>query len=205
MKDFPIIPVNDRAIARRSLVHGFGINDAPYLVQPKIDGKQIHCPFYCRWMNMIKRCYSKSLKKTIPTYSECSVDDRWKRFTDFREWMKAQDWEGKQLDKDLLSPGNKIYGPDTCVFISAKLNTLLNDCGSSKGDYPTGVSLFKRDGRFKATISIDSGLVHLGLFSSPEQAEKAYLNAKYGEIIRHAMMPDTPINVRNALLDRAKL
>lgn len=40
--------------------------------------------------------------------------------------MKHQNWEGKQLDKDLKSKGNKIYSPSFCLFISNDVNSILS-------------------------------------------------------------------------------
>jgi len=40
--------------------------------------------------------------------------------------MERQDWEGKHLDKDILIPGNKIYSPDRCIFVSSLINLLID-------------------------------------------------------------------------------
>ena len=39
--------------------------------------------------------------------------------------MEQQDYIGKVLDKDLKVTGNKIYSPETCLFISPKVNGYL--------------------------------------------------------------------------------
>ena len=52
--------------------------------------------------------------------------------------MEKQDWEGKFIDKDLLFPGNKVYGPDTCVFVTRQLNNLFTDHGG-RGPHKQGV------------------------------------------------------------------
>lgn len=41
-----------------------------------------------------------------------------------------------------------------------------------------GVSLFKRDGKYVAQISIRGKNTYLGLFNTPEEAHEAYLTAK---------------------------
>lgn len=33
--------------------------------------------------------------------------------------------EGWHLDKDILLKGNKVYSPETCAFVPAKINSLL--------------------------------------------------------------------------------
>ena len=110
------------------LVYGVGINDADYRVQEKItvvdeDGKKKQklvwiCPFYEKWKPMLRRCYSAKYQEVRPTYIGCSVSEDWLRFSTFKAWMAAQDWEGMEIDKDILFPNNKIYSPETCVFIN---------------------------------------------------------------------------------------
>ena len=110
-------------------VCGVGINDADYAVtlrESATSNKIIWgCPYWEKWRSMLKRCYLKSYHINNPTYKGCSVCDEWLTFSNFKSWMEQQDWEGKQLDKDLLVYQNKVYSPETCVFISAKLNMFL--------------------------------------------------------------------------------
>jgi len=58
---------------KKCLVHGFGINDADYAVQPKVNGKQVSCHVYKTWQGMIRRCYSSEWHKRYPTYVGCYV------------------------------------------------------------------------------------------------------------------------------------
>ena len=57
---------------RRS-VFTVGINDADYMVNPRIEGKAVLCPFYKTWSGMLRRCYYEDSQKRNPTYQGCSV------------------------------------------------------------------------------------------------------------------------------------
>ena len=113
----------------KKLVCGVGINDADYAVQKLetvgyADGKRKQrlvwvCPYYQTWIDMLKRCYSDKLQERQPTYKGCSVSEEWLTFSAFKVWMEKQDFERKQLDKDLLFEGNKVYSAETCVFCYA--------------------------------------------------------------------------------------
>ena len=85
-----------------------------------------------------------------------------------------QPWEGNQLDKDLL--GDKLYSPETCVFIPQWLNKLFTDSGAARGEYPIGVSKNRRG--FLALISIDGKNKYIGHFETPQLARVAYATAK---------------------------
>lgn len=167
------------------LVYGVGINDADYLVtiEDIVDGKRKviwRCPFYSRWMNMFERCYSLKFHIRRPTYSDCSVAKDWHKFSSFKRWMEKQDWEGKQLDKDLLFPGNKIYGPDTCIFIDNSVNNFLLERGAARGDLPLGVHFNKKKNKFQATCSSVLGKrKNLGYFETAKEAHKAWLDFKF--------------------------
>ena len=107
----------------KKLQYGVGINDADYVVSWRIDGQRFCCPFYDRWHGMLRRCYSAAWQSRHPAYIGCSVDKRWHSFVAFREWALSQpQWEGLHLDKDLLVPGNKVYSPETCLFIPQSVN-----------------------------------------------------------------------------------
>lgn len=132
-------------MSKTRLVHGVGINDADYCVTKYNSRKQggsliWACPFYVTWKGMLKRCYYSKYHEHHPSYLDCEVDKRWHVFSNFKNWMESQNFFEKQLDKDLLAVGNKIYGPDYCVFISSRLNIFMNSRRAGRGKYLIGVS-----------------------------------------------------------------
>lgn len=137
-KDFSII---QRDSFSTKLIFGIGINDADYKIQPYVDGKQVTCPIYARWRSMIQRCYQAKFHIRQPTYADCIVDERWHSLMAFRAWVLAQpEWEGLQLDKDILFLDNRVYGPDTCILIPRELNTFLTNINKSSSGLPVGVA-----------------------------------------------------------------
>lgn len=187
---------------------GVGINDADYAITryEVVDGKNKIvwvCPFYQVWASMIQRGHSKRFKLQFTSYKECYVDERWHRFTSFKLWMETQDWQGKSLDKDLLIPGNKRYGPDTCVFLNQKLNKFLTDGASRRGKFPLGVCLHKKTGRLVAACGKpETGRnEHLGLFDCPQQAHEAWRSRKHEHACRYADQQTDP-RIADALRSR---
>jgi len=179
---FPYIKANANSIANRKLVYGYGINDAEYTVCPVIGGKQIMCEFYNRWRRVLERVYCPKLHARRPTYRNATVCKNWLTFSVFREWMQKQDWEGNELDKDILSPGNKHYSPSTCCFVSREINSLLNNNVAKRGKYKVGVCWHKRIEKFTANINIHGKAKHLGCFDTKEAAYQAYILAKIAYI-----------------------
>ena len=186
MSKFIEIPANKKSIANRKLVSGIGVNDADYMTNQIADGKQIRCPYYSRWFDMLTRCYSEKYHTKFPTYIGCTVCEEWLIFSNFKAWMKKRDWDGLQLDKDVLDPNNKIYSPETCVFISSALNKLLTDHAAKRGKYPQGVYYNKRNRKYKAQINVNGKSKYLGYHLTPELAYEAYKSAKIVDIMRHA-------------------
>lgn len=131
-------------MSKRALVAGVGINDADYPVTWRADGKKKFCPFYKRWLAMIQRAYNPGSLVRHPTYVGSKVVDEWLTFSVFKRWMEGQAWLGKELDKDLLIPGNKVYGPETCVFVPSSVNNLITLCNASRGELPLGVNYQKK-------------------------------------------------------------
>jgi hypothetical protein len=168
------------------LVYGIGINDADYAVHPRdADGKRRVCLYYQVWSDMLERAYSPKYHARHPTYIGVTVCEEWHSFMAFRAWMMTQDWEGKQLDKDIIVPGNKVYSPATCVFVSSQINTLLLDSAAQRGKWPIGVDWLKSKGRFRAKIRENGRQRVLGTFTTPEAAHLAWRKAK-ARVVRTA-------------------
>jgi|SRR5690554_6639749 len=169
------------AIKVKKLIYGVGVNDSSHPVWTKLNGKSVICPFYSKWMGMLRRCYDPKLPSKHPTYVGCYVTEEWHLFSNFERWMKTQDWEGKELDKDLLKAGNKLYSPDFCVFIPQELNLFTTDGGANRGEYPLGVYLDKESGRFRAHCRnpFTRKKENLGLFDTPEEAHLTWRKRKH--------------------------
>lgn len=186
----------------KRLVHGVGVNDSKESVYMLVNGKWDRCPYYRKWAAMLERCYSPKSHKKHPTYIDCSVCDEWLYFSNFKVWMEAQDWEGMELDKDLIIDGNRVYSPDACCFIDRATNGLLKESAASNGDCPTGV-YFRKDTRVYVARCCDENYQkHLGIFKTQEPAHKAYLKYKSGVILR-AAEKQTDNRVKGALIARA--
>lgn len=81
---------------------------------------------YRNWIQMIERCYVEHEKFT--NYYDKSVTDTWHNFQNFAPWAESQvgfGLKGWQLDKDILIPNNKVYGPDACCYVPARVNSLI--------------------------------------------------------------------------------
>lgn len=182
------------------LVFGVGINDSDYVTSYVVNGKRGSCPFYIKWTSMIERCYSSKWHEAHPTYKGCTVCDDWLSFSWFKCWMENQDWQGKQLDKDILIQGNKIYSPGTCLFVESNINSLFIDCKANRGKYKIGVSFHKHHKKFVSKCRDGNGVsVHIGYFSNEEDAHEAYKVFKYKLIAEIAEKQTEPL--RTALLN----
>lgn len=165
-----------------TLVCGVGVNDADYVVEKRKNNKRIWiCPFYKTWQNLINRCYNRSKLTSRPTYKLCKVCDEWLTFSNFKDWMEKQDWEGKELDKDLLASGNKVYSPDYCVFITGDVNNFLLDSGNTRGEYLIGVCWHKLICKFTASCRnpFTKKQEFLGYFDDELVAHEAWRKTKH--------------------------
>ena len=175
--EIPVHSKSDKRGAKRSLVFGVGINDAGYQTSIVVNGRRYVCPYYEKWLFMLSRSYSKSWHKKHPTYVGCSVSKEWHSFMTFKVWMESQNWKGKQLDKDLLSLANKRYSPETCLFVTPRVNSLFNERAASQGRYPLGV--YARNGKYEVGVSEGKAKrVWVGSYKTVPEAIDAYLLAK---------------------------
>ena len=192
---FKEILITDRKENRgglRSLIHGVGVNDAPYQTSIKVSGTRYTCPYYMRWRCMMDRCYSKQWAAKHPTYATCYVEPIWHSFMAFKNWMLAQNWYEKQLDKDLLSLGNKRYSPETCLFVSRQVNSLFNEREYSRGELPLGI--YARHNKYEVGVSRGAGKRSwVGAYATIPEAIDAYVQAKADVATRVAQQEPDPL------------
>lgn len=106
---------------RNKKVLGVGINDAPF--KTSHFGEQL--PEYKHWLNMLSRAYDVRVYKKQPNYIGTEVCSEWLYFMNFREWALPKIQDGFELDKDILVQGNKVYSPDTCLFVPKWVNSFI--------------------------------------------------------------------------------
>lgn len=175
----------------KKLVSGVGVNDADYFVQKYevigyANGKQKQklvwvCPFYRAWQGMLTRCFSEKEKERHPTYKYVTCCEDWLLFSNFKRWMEQQDWQGKQLDKDIIFPSSKVYSPETCAFVSQITNLFVLARNASRGEWPLGVSWKKIRKKFTAQCRnpFTKKGEYLGHFNTPEDAHEAWCKRKH--------------------------
>lgn len=168
-------------------------------------------PFYIAWTHMFYRCYHDGRKR--PGYAGCSVDPRFHNFSEFAKWAIEQvgsSSPGFEIDKDILIPGNRVYGPETCAFVPMEINCALIRSSKPKeksNGLPIGVRKLPRKilRQFTAEVSCNGKGVHLGYFDTAEQAFSAYKVAKEKIIKELAMKYKSMIDLRvyDALMNYA--
>ena len=145
-------------------------------------GIQTKC--YLVWSSMLKRCYNKKRQEKYPTYKGCKVCDEWLNFQNFAEWFYKNYYEipGEQmhLDKDILIKGNKIYSPETCVFVPERINSLFTKTNKNRGKEPIGVFHREKDNKYEVYCckSDGKGSKYLGRFNDREYAFQIYKQFK---------------------------
>jgi hypothetical protein len=135
------------------------------------------------WNAMRGRCKEGGcVQETFPSYIGCKMSPEFAIFDKFVLWHENQvgfGVYGYDLDKDLLVPGNKIYGVDTCILIPCSLNSFLATTYQNNGCLP-GVRK-TISGTFRAQIKINGKNIELGTHKTMEIAYQIYKEAKYKE------------------------
>lgn len=159
-------------------VYGFGfIGVGDYKA---CDGNGKHTKCYETWQNMYQRCYYHKWQEKHPSYKGCKVCKEWNNYQAFAKWHIENYYEiegqAMALDKDILNKGNKVYSPETCIFVPVSINSLFVKRDNKRGQCPIGVH--KHGNKFQAKLRKDNETIHLGYFNTPELAFQAYKQAK---------------------------
>lgn len=95
------------------------------------------------------------------------------------------------LDKDILVKGNKIYSPNTCVFVNRTINNLFTKSNDIRGELPIGVNKTLNN-KYISQISLynfedkKKHKITLGRFKTVIEAFNIYKQAKEDNIKRVA-------------------
>lgn len=126
------------------LLYGIGVND--FAVTPAADEWS-----YNVWDRILDCCYNDNSTRSRATYFDCTVTECWHRYSDFKVWFDKNCIIGYQLDKDILLPGNRIYGPDTCCFVPKYINDAVRWRREMPRSGYSGTTVF--GGGFQAEIT----------------------------------------------------
>lgn len=157
------------------LVHGFGVNDANYVVGRSVNGKRVVCKAYHTWCGIISACYSEKSQKDHQSQTGVTVCDEWRSFMAFREWWLGNYIDGWRINRKLLTE-NSQYSPDSCLYVPAWLGLFTTGSDSDRGKYGVGVGYDKNLGLFMARgrNALNGKLVTIGRFKTPEAAHLAW-------------------------------
>lgn len=132
------------------------------------------------WQGMLQRCYDEKLHKRYETYVDCTVCEEWHNFQNFAKWYKESyyeiDGEMMCLDKDIIAKGNKVYSPETCVFVPRTINICFTKTNKLRGDFPIGVRKVKE--KYGVTLSIKKKKVTNKTYKTPQEAFDVYKELK---------------------------
>lgn len=146
-------------------------------------------PEYRQWVSMMQRCEVGGLRQLRnPTYVGCTHAPEWQSYDVYIEWARQQigflnrDEKGNiwQLDKDILFKGNKLYSPETCVFVPSVLNSFGILRGRDRGAHCIGARL-RPNGKFESRVNLNGRATYLGCYATEIDAFNAYSQAKEHE------------------------
>jgi len=138
---------------------------------------------YSVWRDMFKRCYDLKYLSKFNTYIGCSVCEEWHNYQNFAKWYDENFYiiENKrmELDKDILFKCNKIYSPETCVFVPQEINYLFVKNNKNRGEHPIGVYLHSDGDKYIAECNdVNKKAKYLGRHDTVEEAFEMYKDYK---------------------------
>lgn len=141
----------------------------------KVSINRKHTLEYDRWKGILRRCYNEKERYKNTAYKDVTICREWLNFQNFADWWNKNyyeiEGEKMQLDKDILHKGNKVYSPETCVFVPSKINILFTRSNKTKNNLPKGVEFDKIRNKYRAFCGIKGKLIAIGNnYNTPEDA-----------------------------------
>lgn len=140
-------------------------------------------PQYASWKSMLMRCYDKNFQQVNSSYKVCTVCDEWHNFQNFAKWYDNNYYEVKgqimNLDKDIIMKNNKLYSPETCVFVPKPINNMFTKSIATRGQLPVGVFFNKNLSKMYFSQCSNRGeQITIGYFDTLVDAFQAYKEYK---------------------------
>ena len=133
---------------------------------------------------MIKRVGNKDGKS--PTYLDVSICERWLSYDNFFEDM-SETWKpGLCIDKDIIKPGNRVYCPEYCKWVSRSENS--KEMYTRVGNPLSNPEISKKVAisNYKKVRCIETGII----FDACILAEEKYHTKKFA--VSQAANPNHP-------------
>lgn len=128
---------------------------------------------YMRWAQMKYRC--NDLTNKVYGAKGVSYDPRWEDFLSFYEDMSEGFSEDLELDRIDVTLG---YYKENCRWVTHSENNYNKNIQSNNQSGKTGVSFHAQTQKYRAYITVNKNLIHLGLFENIEDAISARKSAE---------------------------
>lgn len=137
------------------------------------------------YAGVAQRCFDPKIKSKFPAYKDCTLSVDWHIYSIFDRWFGKNYVEGFHLDKDILVPGNKIYGPRYCRFVPPAINQLITTKCKVQNGLPRGIYYDKSRNKIVADFFGDGKRIRLGRFDvdDVDSALAAYKEVKAEHIV----------------------
>jgi len=147
----------------------------------KINNK--NSKIYSTWSKMLERCYTDRKR----SYKNVFVCEEWHNFQNFAKWYVENYYELKdeiiEIDKDILIKNNKIYSPQTCIFVPKKINDLIVNHKQNRSSVCLGVT--QNTSNYSAVCNImynGKKIRYIGTYKTKEEAFNEYKKIKESHI-----------------------
>ena len=158
----------------RKLTWGAGINDLP--------GSDTM--IRKRWNGILRRTDQRDPNWIdFELYKDCTLHPDWLYLSNFDKWIRSWDnYENKYVDKDIKYPGNRMYGPDTCIMVSQSVNTFFVDPRKRTNNLPQGVYHHRSTPKYRSLSRFDGKQRYCGLHKTIESAYEAFRGMKFDQL-----------------------
>lgn len=124
----------------------------------------------------------------------------------FRRWYlnNYYEIEGERmyLTCNILVKNNKIYSPETCIFVPQIIDNIFKTSKNKRGDYPIGVTYNVKKELYQARISEWRKYKSLGYYQTSFEAFQVYKKEKerYVKEVANHYKDQIPQKLYNAMM-----